>query len=275
MHQICQTIVARLQRVTIQSLVRFLGLDDEVLGTGGKGYFDKVKTVSSDKIKVPERKPRKTPEWKKFEQSLADDPTLDVSLLDQAIFAAASLLGLSQGKSKILKEDASIVAFSPGSTICRTGEAPGAIYLIIRGTLEVGLEKNGNFQNIAPALEKQSIAKRKENVKYTTRQVNEHRISKPLFSAGPGTFIGLFSTFTNDSSFINVKNSASENAILLRISSQTFEKVVSSHPRALIHCLLDILDTIGSSPSMFLLGKLCSKCIFYFVRILLIRPIFE
>jgi hypothetical protein len=69
----------------------------------------------------------------------------------------------------------------------------------------------------------------------------------------------LFSSFTNDSSFINAQNPASgDNALLLRISSQTFEKIVSSYPRALIHCLLDILDTIGNAPSVFLLGK--SSC---------------
>ena len=250
-HQICQTIVARLQRVTIQSLVRFLGLEDEVLGTGGKGYHDKVTPLTG---KIPERKPRKTPEWKKFEQAVASDTSVNVSLLDHAIPAAASLLGLSPEQSKLLKDGASIVSFPPGSTLCIPGEALGAVYLIIKGSLEVSYEKNGNrgASTASHRLENHSIARRRESVR-------SEGAPTPLFSAGSGTFVGLFSSFTNDSSFINAQNPASgDNALLLRISSQTFEKIVSSYPRALIHCLLDILDTIGNAPSVFLLGK--SSC---------------
>lgn len=244
-HQICQTIVARLQRVTIQTLVRFLGLDAEVLGTrANRGY--------SLDGKLPERKPRKTSEWKKFEESLEVDSNSS-SLIDRAIPAAASLIGLAPQKSNLLKQGASIVSFSPGCTVCKPGEVPGAVYLILKGYLEVGYEKDAKAEKVPTATDKQIKTWRKG-------QHNSHESKESgnaLFSAGSGTFVGLFSSFTNDSSFIHVRNSAtsSKDALLLKISSKTFEKITSTYPRALVHCLLDILDTIGSSPSVYLLGE--------------------
>lgn len=241
--QICQTIVARLQRVTIQSLVPFLGLGDEVLGTGSRGY--------QHGNALPERKPRKTKKWKQFEESLSTESSVNPSMLDQAISSAASLLGLPAEKCDILKDGASVVSFPPGGIICKPGEAPDAVYLVMKGSLEVSYGKNNNIT--APVGEPQPLNRRNE---YACR-VDEGQNGKPFFKAGPGTFVGLFSIFTGDSSFINVHNSMSGgNAWLLKISSNAFDKVVSTNPRALIHCLLDILDTIGSSPSVYLLGKL-------------------
>jgi lysophospholipid hydrolase len=252
-HQICQTIVARLQRVTIQSLVRFLGLEDEVLGTRSKGYATIPSLSNTDQI--PERKPRKTLKWKEFEESLAGSPSINTSLLNEAIPAAASLLGLPAEKSSLLREGASIASFPPGSTICRPGEAPDALYLIIKGTLKVSYGRKGDLSRVANNDEKQSIFSRKErSVKRISGEVDNCSSEKSLFSAGSGTFVELFSCFTGDSGFIDVHNPKSEcDALLLQISPSTFEKIVSTHPRALIHCLLDIIDTIGSSPSVYLL----------------------
>ncbi len=53
--------------------------------------------------------------------------------------------------------------------------------------------------------------------------------------------------FICDASLITVRNpvNAEGDAILLRIPAMTFENVVSKHPRALVYCLLDVIDTIG------------------------------
>ena len=251
-HQICQTIVARLQRVTIQSLVRFLGLEDEVLGTRSKGY---VTNPSLCKNQIPERKPWTTLKWKEFEESLADSCSTDTSLLDEALPAAASLLGLPPEKSSLLREGASIVSFPPGSTICKPGEATDALYLIIKGTLKVNYGRNEDLSGMTNNEEKRSrYSKKEQNPKRISGDVHNCSSEKFLFSAGSGTFIGLFSCFTGDSGLIDVHNPLSEcNALLLQISSSTFENIVSSYPKVLIHCLVDIIDTIGSSPSVYLL----------------------
>lgn len=241
-YQICQTIVARLQRVTIQSLVRFLGLEDEVLGTGSRGY--------QRCAALPQRMPRKTKQWKQFEETA--ESSVNISLLDQAISAAGSLLGLSSENSNLLKEGASIVSFAPGSTVCKPGEAPDAVYLVIKGSLEVSYGKNGTTSLPEPNRE---YHRRREGVKNgECSNVREGSKGKSLFKAGSGTFVGLFSSFTGQS-LINAHNSSESNALLLKISSKAFEQIVSTYPRALIHCLLDIMDTIGSSPAVYLLGK--------------------
>jgi len=236
---ICQTIVARLQRVTIQSLVRYLGLEDDIFGIRG---HDKADFLPSCMDTIPERKSRKTPEWIKFEDSLSSDSSVNVSLLDRSIPAAGSLLGLPPEKSDLLKTGASIVSFPPGSCIYKPGDTVSSIYLVIKGRLEVGYGKKTS---------KQSTIKRKESTS-PRKKVNDFG-GRSLFTAGCGTFVGLFSTFTGDSSFIDVHNASKDNALLLKIPAHTFESIVSSCPRALIHSLLDILDTVGSSPALLLL----------------------
>ena len=266
-HNICQTIMARLQRVTIQTLVRFLGLDAGLLGLGDS-------SVASWGSTIPEKKPRHvTAEWTNFEQSLPGDLTsneMASNLLEQATLAAGSMLGLTSEESQELKDGTTIVHPSPGGVICTKGEPPDAIYLILKGSLEVGLEK-GTASTVKSAANgdisqngQYKKAKRSKNSDSSSvaEQDQEQRQNattfKPLFSTTPGNWVGLFSCFTHDASFITVHANSSATT-LLKIPASTFEKVISNHPRALIHCLLDIIDTIGDSeslcvsPSMFLL----------------------
>lgn len=250
-HQICQQIVARLQRVTIQTLVRFLGLDAGVLGTSGSGY--------NTNNRIPEKKARKTLEWARFEHSLSGE-AIDISspeLLDQATTAAASLFGLSPEHSKLLKDGSSIVSSRPGSVLCRSGEFSDSIYIILKGSLEVSSAKND--QSLTSALSGTQVAEedhlkaiRKKVISTTnTRELQKRNKNlKPLFNAGSGSFIGMFSCFTNDASLITVRNNRVQGAVLLKISSCTFESIVSKYPRVLIHCLLDIVDAIGDGPSL-------------------------
>ena len=267
-HNICQTIVARLQRVTIQTLVRFLGLDAGILGIGGPAM-----TSSTGDDKIPEKKLRNsTAEWGKLEQSLLSGPsdTLTASsVLDQATSAAASLLGLTPEQGSDLKDGTEIIHAPPGSVICSKGQPPSALYLILKGKLDIGLDKSGQRGTSSPLKRVQSESSENGDHKKAVRSkrassnlssFEEHDKNsplKPLFSAAPGNWVGLFSCFTHDASFITVH--ATEGALLLKIPATTFESVVSKYPRALIHSLLDIIDTVGDganlcvSPSMFLL----------------------
>lgn len=245
---ICQTIVARLQRVTIQSLVRFLGLENDLFGIRS---HDKAYSLPSSVDAIPERQSRKTPEWIKFEDSLLSDSLVNVSLLDRAIPPAASLLGLPPEKSNLLKAGASIVSFPPGSCIYKPGDTVSSIYLVIKGCVEVAYGKKTSIRQTEIAVDEQSTIKRKEST--SPRKKFRDFEGRSLFTAGSGTFVGLFSTFTGDSSFIDVHNLSTDNALLLKIPAHTFESIVSSCPRALIHSLLDILDTVGNSAALYLL----------------------
>ena len=298
-HRICQTIVARLQRVTIQTLVRFLGLDAGILGISGGSSTSRSgcsggKGNGGGTRKVPEKVHKKSAEWDNFEQSLKLDGSNKCdggtqSLLDRALSAAACQLGFPPGKGHLLQEGASIMYASKGHVICETGKLPNSIYLILNGSLEVGLDKkskkvDNSNDDASPLLssspppsssflleqrEEERKAKRTKMILSSATSKSRPPMEKDrdsntkvLFHAGPGTFVGLFSCFTNDASLITVRNpidSKSENTVLLKISSKTFENVVNKYPRALIYCLLDIIDTIGDganlcvSPPMYLL----------------------
>jgi len=131
--------------------------------------------------------------------------------------------------------------------------------------------------NSASSTEQNGEHKKAKRTKIPSLESSESTVNdqnnssfKPLFNASPGNWCGLFSCFTHDASFItarvpeiNAKKCSSSDggggAMLLKIPEKTFQKVVSNNPRALIHCLLDIIDTIGDganlciSPAMFLL----------------------
>jgi len=270
-HNICQTILSRLQRVTIQTLVRFLGLDAGILGVGGPSLS------SSDGI-IPVKPLRNsTAEWSKLEQSLlsgSSDTSTASSILEETTSAAASLLGMTPDTSHELKVGAEIIHASSGSVICSKGQPLDGIYLILKGSLEVGLDQKQQSSTPQKAsqdgggVENQKKAARSKRVSTLSSsssrsfssfdEQDENTSFKPLFSAAPGNWVGLFSCFTKDASFIAAH--ATNGALLLKIPDQTFHAVVSKYPRVLIHTLLDIIDTVGGNsnnfcvtPSMFLL----------------------
>ncbi|KAL7544797.1 hypothetical protein ACHAWF_008166 [Thalassiosira exigua] len=243
-HNICQTIIARLQRVTIQTLVRFLGLEAGILSVSGL-----ESCTSSAGNKIPEKRPsRTTREWRLLEQSLMDESSNIQSpstLLVQASMAAASFLGLPIEKYRELQEGASIVHALPGDIICGKGQPPDSVYLILKGTLEVGLEKGEREQDIKSHQNEDHKKAKRSKSSSTSRNFSDVDLYqttsfKPLYRAAPGNWVGLFSCFTNDASFITARNP-------------------EGYPPVLIRCLLDIIDTVGdgadlcTSPSMFLL----------------------
>ena len=259
-HRICQTIVARLQRVTIQTLVRFLGLGEEVLGLGDASPDNN----ESPREKVP---PLKTDEFTRFEKFLSNELN-DVSVqsvTDQATLAVASLLGLSGEQSKILKEDVSIVAAPPNSTIFRSGEPPDAVYALLHGSLEIGLEKMEAFDAKASlGSGERAKARRTKDIATSLPRINEGQGGtganfKAMFRTSPGSFVGMLSGLTRDANIVTVRNPTNKDAILLKIPAKTFERVISQFPCALIKCLTSIIDTLGVdrslcvSPAMYLL----------------------
>jgi CRP-like cAMP-binding protein len=263
-HRICQTIVARLQRVTIQTLVRFLGLGQEVLGLSQRQDDG---DASSQSDFTPLKTPRKTDVFTRFEESLKSEVSYtEESLLNQATIAVASLLGLSAEETDVLREGVSITTASPMSTIIRSGEQPKAVYVILKGSLEVGLEENDaqvNNVSVDTGEGWKAKARRTKNVSSTPRTEEGHggqtTAFKPLFRSSPGAFLGMFSCFTHEANLVTIRNATEDDAIILKIPTNTFDLITSKHPRALIHCLSGIIDTLGGgrslcvSPAMFLL----------------------
>lgn len=253
-HNICQTILARLQRVTIQTLIRILGLEAKILGLGAS-------SLSPSNCVIPEKKPRYTTvEWGKLDQALLGGSRSDI--LKQATVTAVSLLGLSSENSTELAEGVELVDILPGSVIFRRGQFADAIFLILNGTVEVGLDKNlaltGVEQNHSGD-HRRAMCTRKPSSIHTS--LENKNVFEPLFTVSSGNWVGIVSCFTNDASIITARCHTGTNcgATLLKIAASTFQKVVSRYPRALIRCLHNCIDSIGDgsnicvSPAMFLL----------------------
>jgi hypothetical protein len=229
--------------------MRFLGLEAGIMGMSARGT-----SAAASGGMLPEKKPRNTTiEWNEFEKSRLSHSNITPTTLS-AITVAASLLGLSSENSQELMEGASIVHAPPGAFVSGKEEPSNAIYLILEGTLEVGLEKNVAIGRTRPQVPSFDGSERRKA--WRTKQPSSRLMSlanqdqsssfKPLFIATPGIFCGLSSCFTR-SSLISVRNPAhaKDSAMLLKMSASTLESVVSRHPRVLIRCLLDIIDMIG------------------------------
>ena len=254
-HNICQTIMARLQRVTIQTLIRFLGLEAKILGLEASN----MSFTSTGAI--PKKEPRyTTDEWGKLDQALVGGSRVDI--LKRATLAAASLMGLSADNYAELTEGAEIVEITPGSIICSKGQLPDAIYLILNGFVEVGMDKRINSPEEEPSrTDSFKRATRTRSSSSNLTLAENSSAFEPLYTASSGNWIGVLSCFTNDASIITVRCLADTNhgAMLLKIPLSTFQSLISRYPRALIRCLHDLIETIGDgsnlcvSPVMFLL----------------------
>jgi CRP-like cAMP-binding protein len=152
------------------------------------------------------------------------------------------------------------------STIIRSGEPPKAVYVILKGYLEVGLEENEaqvNSVSVDTGEWLKTKARRTKNVSSTPRtedgQGRQTTAFKPLFRSSPGAFLGMFSCFTHEANLVTIRNATEDDTIILEIPTNTFDLITSKHPCALVHCLSGIIDTLGGgrslcvSPAMFLL----------------------
>jgi CRP-like cAMP-binding protein len=230
-HIICQTIIARLQRVTIQTLVRFLGIDVGILGN--------LNTISHGNIPTQD-----------FNLRLRSEASSD---LPAAIQLAASLLGLPAEHSDELENGTSIIQISPGSFLCHKGEVADAVYLILDGYLDV--EKTDvTFKDIINNDEGETDvhikASRTKNFLLSKDGVGSQKnYFEPSFRVERGAWIGLFSSFTNEASFVTTRAPMSEknSTILLKVPLSTFESIVSRFPSVLIKVLSDVIETISKS----------------------------
>lgn len=243
-HIICQTIIARLQRVTIQSLVRFLGIDAGILG--------KLNAVTCGDIPI-------------MDFSSPSRSSSSSSELTEAISFAASLLGLTDEQSCELEKGTSIIRASPGSLICITGHVSDAIYLVLDGYLEVietDTISNHDANYKQDETETHTKARRTKTV-VTSSDSTDHPKNhfESSYRVERGAWIGLFNSFTNEASFVTARapTNIESKTVLLKVPLNTFENVISNFPSVLMKVLLDVIEMISISgndclsSSMFLL----------------------
>ena len=289
-HRIAQTVVARMQRVTIQTVVRCLGLQKEIV----RRDPNESTVLSLDQMALhPEA-------WGRLKAALPSYvPDAAPAKLQQQIMEDAACVATTNVMGRQHRQDAtatdaekdirqkllqvgSIVSLPPGATLIQTGSQTEAIYMILHGALDVGM----NIAAGSASALNQSARRRASSTGYhpsgttvrrsifpPTKQIARTKLqaskqttgtsseqatgsktahnssSKTVFSriykAVVGETVGRLSVFTGDASIVTIHNNSDwESAILFRIPKSDYEKIISEHPTALTQCLESILGRL-------------------------------
>jgi CRP-like cAMP-binding protein len=265
-HRIAQTIIARMQRVILQTVCKSLGLQKEIV---------------QRHVVDPSNQPLLAP-WERLQETLPNylpeaapqGVQLQVAR-DAAWVAAATIMGHDEhaGITKIfetLHEAGTIVALPPGQILVETGDLPHAIYLVLRGALQVGMHVTGpstalqqsqrrasGMMHPNPPATRRSIFPHKTTTADAESARRSRRSTKPqtsstgsshfcrLYQSTAGDLVGQLSCFTGDASIVTVRNSW-EPAFLYKIPKRTYESIVAEYPTALTECVGSILHRLGS-----------------------------
>lgn len=282
-HRISQTVIARMQRVTLQTVVRCLGLQREiVLHTPHESTVMSLDQMADH----PEEWGRLRASLPNYLPSAAQTTVKDQAMTDAATVTAANIMGRQQKRSPVmktivqtLKQVGEIIAVPAGHTLTETGDSPDGIYMILHGTLDVGMNVTGSSaparqsnrrtstlrppadpsrngqprRNIFPQASaiKESKRQRRQSATRTQQMQNASSASNTTFSriyqALPGETVGRLSCFTSDASIVTVRNSSEyESTLLFKIPKDNYDKIVAEHPTALTQCLDSILGRLVS-----------------------------
>ena len=229
-YRVAQTILSRTQRVTLQTLVKTLGLHKELIV--GDASLWEGKEIKEKRLQMPE--------WQRIETSFQRNvnveslETADLEAIQRdAAIVAAFELNVPVEEAQIITENSSIISINPGETLIHTGLPHDAIYLLLSGSVEVGaiVRRNYYSQSQSP---------------YFYRYHNVEA----------GTLLGRLACFAGDVSMIEVRarreSEAGTGCILLKIPKSVFDDLIIRHPRAMIRCMQVILGLI--SPVVTLLN---------------------
>jgi len=221
-HRIAVTIVQRVQRVTLQTLVKTLGLHTELLRRGSD--FESPDAWANR---------MSSPEWYRLASNLSDVSTgtkalgdIMKSIISDASLVAAAELELHPECATTLRQHSTLVSLSKGETFIKTGSPHHALYMVLSGEVEVGPEIPGTSPSF-------------------------YRFSK----LEPGALVGRLACFSGDVSIFSAR-AVTDGVKLLRIPKATIDELLVAGPRAMISCFEQILSFL--SPSVHLVNW-CSQ----------------
>ena len=226
-YRVAQTIICRTQRVTLQTLVKTLGLHKDLMRRDGNIW----------ELRGAKEKRLASQEWQRIVAAFKDRDGVpaDMELLQRdAAFLTAEELNVPLDDAHIIAEKSSIVKLAPGETLIQTGLPHDAIYLLLDGTIEVGARIRRNYHS---------------------------RSSSPLYFhrysiVEPGTMLGRLVCFAGDASLFEARarreSEGGKDCTLLKVPKEIFDTLVVRHPRAMTRCLEMVLGLI--SPVVHLLN---------------------
>jgi CRP-like cAMP-binding protein len=267
-HRIAQTIVARMQRVTLQTVCKSLGLQKEIFQRHVSNSHPRTEAWDRLQETLPNYVPEAAPHNVHFQVAR-----------DAAWVAAATILGHEEHPDvtkicQTLQAEGTVVSLPPGQTLMETGDYPNAIYLVLRGALDVGMHiietssllqqsqrRASGMMHPNPPTTRRSIFPHTtaadggietspRKFRRSTRPVTHATASTSshfcrLYQSTAGDLVGQLSCFTGDASIVTVRNSWAP-AVLYKISKNTYESIVAEFPTALTECVGSILDRLVS-----------------------------
>jgi len=224
-HRIAQTVVARMQRVTLQTVVRCLGLQKEIVRHSN--------TAKEEEMKMEQLMERHHPKvWANLKEQLSkiyapaneNDNLVQLQQCvneDAAIVAACRLTGtgtknhynnkanmtangdtIQEIANEFQAQGAAVVALPPGRTLLEAGHAPDAIYLVLQGALNVGMH--------IPGAGSSTPAQRQQRRASTSGRASSTGVAKGRRSIFPVQYSGSSSrNVQKDKATTNTKSDAS------------------------------------------------------------------
>lgn len=262
-HQIAQTILARSQRVTIQTLMNNLGLGFDLLYNHGNKKPIKCDSrtilppMSEEDLELDSIALDVLLECEELRNNVGGNSskaesqcvrTLEIK--DEELnrrlsrWVANSLGSTSSKCAEIIRKDASLIIVPPGKVLVETETKADYVYFVIDGSLEVGSMQNNQKGN------KQKKSRRDENEGRTDGEDS----FQLLYSVMQGDTVGQMSCFTNELSFVTVRSCANESqksTVVLQLPKRTFCSLADEFSGVLIQCVNKIL-TVDFSPLVHL-----------------------
>lgn len=236
-HQIAHTVFARTQRVTIQTLVKNLGLGFDILYSHGS------MTRSDDKEELKRLVAKILDSQKDVGKDVSAEENqkpvsvMQVSqdILDDLSRILASSLGSTLDEViECIRKESSILTVKPGEIILKSNKKADYVYFLIDGAIDVQVDRE---QDIAVNSFQQD-------------GINNTRSLHRLF---PGDIMGEMSCFTDEVSFVTLRvvKEQAKAAMILQLPKEVYLSLVDKHSNILMQSIHKIL-TIDFSPLVHL-----------------------
>lgn len=250
-HQIAQTIIARCQRVTIQTLVKNLGMGLEIIYSHGESN-EPIKSENQNIGDLPILFGQEKGEIDKLVQQinknsaikLTDDCSCPVDVNKQIMEKLSRLVSFSLGSTDqsvidTLTDESSVVMVKAGEIILPAESKSEYLYFVIDGAIEVGTEKKQEYGI--------------KSASYKDEDATKDDYFRKLYQVFQGDFVGAMTCFTDEVSFVTWRSSSkgSKSSLLFRLPKETFQSLVDKNSGILIQCVNKIL-TIDFSPLVHL-----------------------
>jgi CRP-like cAMP-binding protein len=240
-HQIAQTVFARCQRVTMQTLVKNLGLGFDILYSHGNKSHVACSSWTSNKDELEQvaRDILSTDYFKEMDRSQDCSYLKITDMSPEVAEKISSMLALSLGStamdaSQSIRQETFVTVVKHGDVILHSNTKANFVYFVIDGVIDVEADRE---QDHSVSLFDDDGKKKK----------------RCLYQLVPGDVVGEMSCFTDEVSFVTLRvgGDQKKSALILQLPKHTYLNLLDRHSNLLMQCIRKIL-TVDFSPLVHL-----------------------